>query len=40
MDGHILYVEKDYNEYKLKYNEQSEEEFLVQRAVKTTVQLL
>ena len=38
--GHISKSEKDYNEFKLQYNKQSLEEILVQRAVKTTIQIL
>ena len=33
-------MEKDFNEFKLQYNKQSIEEVLIQRAVKTTVQIL
>ena len=40
IDGHISYIEKDYNEFKKQYNKQSVEEILVQRAVKTTIQIL
>ena len=40
IDGHIAYIEKDYNEFKKQYNKQSVEEILVQRAVKTTIQIL
>ena len=40
IDGHIAYIEKDYNEFKLQYNKQSVEEILIQRAVKTTIQIL
>ena len=40
IDGHISYLEKDYNEFKVQYNKQSIEEILVQRAVKTTIQIL
>ena len=40
IDGHIAYIEKDYNEFKKQYNKQSVEEILIQRAVKTTIQLL
>ena len=40
MDGYLSKLEKDYNELKLQYNKQSEEEILVQRAVKTTIQIL
>ena len=39
-DGHIAFIEKDYNEFKLQYNKQSVEEILIQRAVKTTIQIL
>ena len=39
-NGHITYLEKDFNEFKLQYNKQSVEEILVQRAVKTTIQIL
>ena len=39
-NGHIAYIEKDYNEFKKHYNKQSVEEILVQRAVKTTIQIL
>ena len=40
VDGHISYIENDYNVFKLQYNKQSVEEVLVQRAVKTTLQVL
>ena len=40
IDGHIAYIEKDYNEFKKQYNKQSVEEILNQRAVKTTIQIL
>ena len=40
IDGHISFIEKDYNEFKKQYNKQSAEEILVQRAVKTTIQIL
>ena len=39
-NGHFAYIEKDYNEFKKLYNKQSVEEILVQRAVKTTIQIL
>ena len=39
-NGHIAYIEKDYNEFKKLYNKHSVEEILVQRAVKTTIQIL
>ena len=38
--GHISYIEKDYNEFKLQYNKQNIEDVLIQRAVKTTIQIL
>ena len=40
IDGHLSELEKDYNEFKLQYNKQSVEEILIQRAVKTTIQIL
>ena len=40
IDGHLSKLEKDYNEFKLQYNKQNIEEILVQRAVKTTIQIL
>ena len=40
IDGEISYIEKDYNEFKKQYNKQSFEEILIQRAVKTTIQIL
>ena len=39
-DGHLSKLEKDYNEFKLQNNKQNIEEILVQRAVKTTIQIL
>ena len=38
--GQISYFEKDSNEFKLQYNKQSVEDILIQRAVKTTIQIL
>ena len=38
--GHLSNLEKHYNEYKLQYNKQFVEEILIQRAVKTTLQIL
>ena len=38
--GHLSKLEKDYNEFKLQYNKQNLEDILVQRAVKTTIQIL
>ena len=40
INGHISKLEKDFNEFKLQYNKQTVEEILVQRAVKTTIQIL
>ena len=40
IDGHISYLEKDYNEFKVQYNKQNVEDILIQRAVKTTIQIL
>ena len=40
IDGYLSKLEKDYNEFKLQYNKQSVEEILIQRAVKTTIQIL
>ena len=40
IDGHLSKLEKDFNEFKLQYNKQSVEDNLIQRAVKTTIQIL
>ena len=40
IDGHISYIEKDYNEFKKQYNKQNVEDILIRRAVKTTIQIL
>ena len=40
IDGDISYIEKDYNEFKLQYKKQTVEDILIQRAVKTTIQIL
>ena len=40
IDGHLSKLERDYNEFKLHYNKQSVEEILVQRAIRTTIQIL
>ena len=37
--GHLSLLEKNYNEFKLQYSKQSVEETLIQRAVKTTMQI-
>ena len=39
-DGHLSKLQKDYNEFKLQYNKQNVEDILIQRAVKTTMQIL
>ena len=40
INGHISKLEKDFNEFKLQYNKQNIEDILIQRAVKTTIQIL
>ena len=40
IDGHLSKLEKDFNEFKLQYNKQNVESVLIQRAVKTTIQIL
>ena len=40
MKGLITYKKKDYNKYKLHKNKHSEEEFLIERAVKRIIQIL
>ena len=40
IDGHLSKFEKDYNEFKLQYNKQKVEDILIQRAVKTTIQII
>ena len=40
IDGHLSKLEKDYNEFKLQYDKQNVEDILIQRAVKTTIQIL
>ena len=40
IDGHLSKLEKDYNEFKLQYNKQNVEDILIQRAVKTKIQIL
>ena len=40
IDGHLSKLEKDFNEFKLQYNKKNVEEILIQRAVKTTMQIL
>ena len=40
INGHLSKLEKDFNEFEKQYNKQSVEEVLIQRAVKTTIQIL
>ena len=40
IDGHLSKLEKDYNEFILQYNKQNVEDILIQRFVKTTIQIL
>ena len=40
IDGHLSKLEKDYNEFILQNNKQNLEYLLIQRAVKTTIQIL
>ena len=40
INGHLSKLENDCNEFKIQYNKQSVEEILIQRAVKTTIQIL
>ena len=39
INSHISKLEKDFNEFKLQYNKQNVEDILIQRAVKTTIQI-
>ena len=39
-DGHLSLLVRDYNENKSQYNKQSGEEILLQRVVKTTIQII
>ena len=40
IDGHVSLIEKDYNQFKLQYNKEPVEQILIERAVKTTIQIL
>ena len=40
INGHLSKIAKDFNEFKLQYNKQNVEDILIQRAVKTTIQVL
>ena len=38
--GYLSKLKKDFNEFKLQYNKQNIEDFSIQRAVKTIIQIL
>ena len=40
INGHLILLDKDYNEVSLNYNKQSVEEVLIQRAVRTNIHIL
>ena len=40
INSHLSLLEKGYNEFKLEHNKQSVEGILIERAVKTTIQIL
>ena len=40
IDGHLSKLEKGFNEFEKQYNKQSVEDILIQRAVKTMIQIL
>ena len=40
INGHLSKLEKDYNEFIKQYDKQAVEDILIQRAVKTTIQIL
>ena len=40
INSHLSKLEKDFNEFKLQYSKQNVEEIVVQKAVKTTIQIL
>ena len=40
IEGNLSFLPKDYNEFKLHYNKQSIEKISIQRAVKTTIEIL
>ena len=40
IDGHLSKLENDYNDFRLQYNKQNVEDILIQKAVKTTIQIL
>ena len=39
-DGHLSKLEKNFNDFKVQYDKQNVEDILIQRAVKTTIQIL
>ena len=40
IDGHLSLLQRDYNEFVVLSNNQSREEVLIRKAVKTTIQVL
>ena len=40
IEGHLSFLEKKYNEFKLQNNKQSVEELSIQRVVRTTIEIL
>ena len=40
MDGHVIIIRKNYKDFKILFDKQSIEMVLIQRAVKTTIQVL
>ena len=40
IDGHLSKLENDYNDFRLQYDKQNVEDILIQKAVKTTIQIL
>ena len=40
INGHLSKLEKDFNEFKLQYDKQAVLDVLIQKAVKTTIQIL
>ena len=40
IDGHLSKLEKDFNKFKLQYKKQNVEDILIQRGIKTTIQIL
>ena len=40
INGHLSLLEKDYNEFRFQYHKQSVGKILIQRALKTTIQII